>query len=228
MLRDPENVESQFIHHLLGPSAGDVLEVGCGDGRLTEGLINVSARIMGLDPDPDSISQARSLQENGVRLILGSGESIPLADDSVDTIVFSLSLHHHPDPDNALVQAQRVLREQGRILVLEPWAESAINQLFRIIHNEDEAYERAVRAIDTCGLEMADRGTYETAWRFDDFEELVGHLFSYFELEPDPESMDSMARLLGDRCELKPLDIEDITQYWLLHTDSSRDRAQVP
>jgi SAM-dependent methyltransferase len=190
---------------------------------LTRELASISSNILAIDPDPASIEKARPLQGNGIRLILGSGESIPLADDSVDTVIFSLSLHHHEDPLNALGQARRVLREQGRILVLEPVADSPVNNLFRIIHDEDDAYDRAVGAIDKCGFEMVDRGTYETGWRFDDFEELVGHLFSYFELEPEPESMDSMARLLGDRREIKPLDIEDITQYWLLRFDSGRD-----
>jgi len=202
--------------------------VGCGDGRLTGEISSISDSILGLEPDQASIDKARHLLGNGIMLMQGSGEQIPLADGTVDTVVFSLSLHHHPDPDKALSEALRVLKEQGHILVLEPWAESAINQLFRIIHNEDDAYDRAVEAINKCGFEMADRGTYETDWIFDDFPELVRHLFSYFELEPDSESMDSMSRLLGDRRELKPLEIVDITKYWLLHKDPGRDRAQVP
>jgi len=228
MLRDPENIESNFIRDLLGPSAGVVLEIGCGDGRLTGELATISNNILAIDPDLTSIEKARHLLGNKIKLVMGSGEYIPLADNTVDTVVFSLSLHHHPDPDNALAQARRVLRERGRILILEPVADSPLNNLFRIIHDEDDAYDRAVDAIDKCGLEIADRGTYETVWRFDDFEEMVGHLFGYFDIEPDPESMDQMARLLGDHRELIPLDIEDITRYWLLQPDPGKDRAQVP
>jgi SAM-dependent methyltransferase len=216
MLRDPQNIESNFIRDLLDPSAGNVLEVGCGDGRLTGALTSVSDSVLGLDPDPDSIDQARTLLDNGIGLILGSGENIPLADDSVDTVVFSLSLHHHPDPDNALAQARRVLRERGRILVLEPMAESPINRLFRIIHDEDDAYDRAAGAIDTCGLEMADRGTYETDWRFDNFEELVGHLYSYFDFGPEKGQVKAMEEMLGSAAKDRPLVLEDSTRWWLL------------
>ena len=120
LLRDPDNIESQFLHNILSPSAGKILEIGCGDGRLTAELLKVSDGILALDPDPGSIEKARYLLEKGVRLILGSGESLPLADNTIDTVIFSQSLHHHPDPGNALDQAQRSLKEGGRILVMEP------------------------------------------------------------------------------------------------------------
>jgi ubiquinone/menaquinone biosynthesis C-methylase UbiE len=227
MLRDPQNIESKFIRDILGPNAGNVLEIGCGDGRLTAELMEVSENLLGLDPDRISIEKARHLLEGGARLILGSGEDLPLPGDAVDTVVFSLSLHHHPDPGNALAQAQRVLKTDGRILVLEPEAEAPTNQLFRIIHNEDDAYVRAIAAIDMCDMEITLEGTYETSWRFDDLDEMTRHLFSYFELEPDPGSCDLMARQLGDRRDSRPLDIVDITRYWLLQALPGDDAIQV-
>ncbi len=227
MIRDPENLESRFVHDLLGPSAGRVLEVGCGDGRLTGEIQSISGRLLGLDPDPDSIEKARHLLETGVNLILASGDSLPFADNSMDTVVFSLSLHHHPDPGTALGEARRVLRENGLILVLEPEAESPINQLFRIIYNEDHAYVRTEAAIEECGIEVTDQGTYETAWRFVDFNEMVAYLFEHFHLEPDPEHAGSMAELLPDHRDSKPLEVGDTTRYWVLRAGSGKDQTQV-
>ena len=219
MLRDPENIESNFIRDILSPSAGNVLEVGCGDGRLTEKLRSVSVRVLGLDPDPGSIDKARHLLGNGVKLVLGSGESIPLAGNSVDTVVFSLSLHHHPNPEKALAQARRVLKEGGRILVLEPVAGTSLNTLFRLIHDEDDAYDRAIAAISQCGLKVAEQGAYSFVWRFEDFEEMVNHLYSHFDLEPEEPQVKAMENILGSRVQDRPLDIEDTTRYWLLQPD---------
>ena len=221
MLRDPEGIESQFIRDILNPSEGNVLEVGCGDGRLTGELAKISDSVLGLDPDSTSIAKARHLLENGVKLALGSGENIPLAENSVDTVVFSLSLHHHPDPDNALSQARRVLKEGGRILVLEPVAGSSLNTLFRIIHNEDEAYDRAIAAVSLCGLKMAEQGLYSFAWRFEDFEEMVNHLYSHFDLEPEEPQVKAMKNILGSKAKDRPLYIEDTTRWWLLTSASS-------
>jgi ubiquinone/menaquinone biosynthesis C-methylase UbiE len=221
LLRDPENIESNFIRKLLGPSAGKVLEVGCGDGRLTGELAKISDSVLGLDPDQTSVDKARHLLGNGVKLVLGSGENIPLADNSVDTVVFSLSLHHDPDPDNALTQVQRVLKEQGRILVLEPVAGTDLNTLFRIIHDEDDAYDRAITAISQCGLKVAEQGLYSFAWRFEDFEEMVNHLYSHFDLEPEESQVKAMKNTLGSRAKARPLDMEDTTRWWLLTSPSS-------
>ena len=221
MLRDPEGIESQVIRDILSSWAGDVLEVGCGDGRLTGELSNISDSVLGLEPDPSSIDKARHLQGNVVRLILGSGEGIPLADNSVDTVVFSLSLHHHPDPGNALAQARRVLKERGRILVLEPAAGTDLNTLFRIIHDEDDAYDRAIAAISQCGLKVAEQGSYSFAWQFEDFKEMVSHLHSYFELVPEEPQVKAMKNILGGRAKECPLDIEDTTHWWLLASPSS-------
>ena len=219
MLRDPETIESNFIRDILSPWAGDVLEVGCGDGRLTGELSSISDSVLGLEPDPASIDKARHLLESGIKLVLGSGESIPLADNSVDTVVFSLSLHHHPDPDNALAQARRVMKGQGRILVLEPAAGPPINILFTLLHDEDEAYDRAAAAVSKCGLRLTDLGSYNTIWRYDDFEEMVKHLYSYFDLEPEEPQVKAMENILGTQAKDRPLDIEDTTRWWLLQPD---------
>lgn len=227
MFRDPQNAESRFIHNILSPSAGNLLEIGCGDGRLTGELLSISNTILALDPDAESIQKARHLLEEGVNLILGSGESVPLPDCSVDTVVFSLSLHHHPDPGNALTEAQRVLMEGGRILVLEPEAEGPTNRLFRLIHNEDEAYDKTAKAIDNSVLTMTAKGCYETTWSFEDFDEMVRYLFDYFEKEPDSRTTESMGLLLGDQRNSKPLDMMDVTRFWLLQADPGSNQGQV-
>ena len=216
MVRDPEGIERQFLHDTLGRSAGHILEIGCGDGRLTAEFQSISNSITALEPDLRSLIKARYLLKTGVRLVLGSGEELPLSDSCVDTAVFSLSLHHHPDPDVALMEARRVLRDGGRILVLEPEAEAHTNRIYSLIHYEDDAYEKAAAAILASGLTVEDEGTYETIWRFDYFMKMVEYVFGYFEMEPDPEIVDDMALHLGGLRDLKPLDMVDITRYWLL------------
>ena len=228
MLRDPDNIERNFLQDILGLSAGIVLEIGCGDGRLTEDISRISSSIFALDPDRDSLDKARHLHGNGIILVLGSGEHLPLVDNSVDTVIFSLSLHHHPDPAKALCQADRVLRQGGRILVLEPEAEGPTNRLFRLIHNEDDAYGRAIASIKTSRLTTMEQGCYETTWRFEEFDEMVSYMFSFFGTEPDRKIVDSMAQMLGDQRGSKPLDMTDITRFWILQNRSGIGEDQAP
>lgn len=58
-LLDPEGVETQVIHGLVDFRGKDVLEIGCGDGRMTWLYADAAASVLAFDPDEPSISTAR-------------------------------------------------------------------------------------------------------------------------------------------------------------------------
>jgi len=56
---DPEESETAALFDYAGDLAGQrVLEIGCGDGRLTWRYADKAAHIIALDPDPDDIALA--------------------------------------------------------------------------------------------------------------------------------------------------------------------------
>lgn len=60
VLLDPEEVESHVIHTLIDFTGTDVLEVGCGDGRLTWRFTEYTHSVLGIDPLAESIETARA------------------------------------------------------------------------------------------------------------------------------------------------------------------------
>lgn len=58
---DPERTEVAVIHRLIDFSGRSVLEIGCGDGRLTWRYADQADRVLAIDPDPDEVEIA---QEN--------------------------------------------------------------------------------------------------------------------------------------------------------------------
>ena len=60
VLRDPEEAETRAIHELVDFARADVLEVGCGDGRLTWRYAEGARSVLALDPDAAAIEQARA------------------------------------------------------------------------------------------------------------------------------------------------------------------------
>jgi len=57
---DPEENEIHALRTLAGPLTGKrVLEIGCGDGRLTWRYASEAAAVVGLDPDADKLQHAR-------------------------------------------------------------------------------------------------------------------------------------------------------------------------
>jgi 2-polyprenyl-3-methyl-5-hydroxy-6-metoxy-1,4-benzoquinol methylase len=73
-----------------------VLEMGCGDGRLTVGMAADAAHVIAFDPDAEAIERAgRSLAPelaDRVAYRVASGTQIEVEPHSFDIVVFSWSL----------------------------------------------------------------------------------------------------------------------------------------
>lgn len=114
----PENL--QLWMNVLSSCAGThsvsrILDLGCGTGRFTEALAaHFDAEVVGVDPSTKMLDQARKkLRDPRVQYQAGSGEAIPLADESVDLVFMSMCFHHFTDPKAAARECRRVLREGG-------------------------------------------------------------------------------------------------------------------
>lgn len=112
----PENRElwmNYIAGHVGKERLNTILDLGCGTGRYTESLAaHFDAEVIGIDPSKKMLEQARSkLRDGRVRYEFGSGEKIPLANDSVDLIFMSMTFHHFEDQKLAARECRRVLRD---------------------------------------------------------------------------------------------------------------------
>jgi ubiquinone/menaquinone biosynthesis C-methylase UbiE len=55
---DPEGHETRVLHTLIDFNEKDVLEVGCGDGRLTWRYAARARSVLALDPNAERVEQA--------------------------------------------------------------------------------------------------------------------------------------------------------------------------
>ena len=108
---------------LLEVARGRVLDVGAGTGaNLPHYPWEHVTELVLLDPSAGMLARARRKAAAlglEVQILERQAEHLPFADESFDTIVFTLSLCTIPDPAEALREARRVLRPSGRLLVLE-------------------------------------------------------------------------------------------------------------
>lgn len=64
---DPENNESRALFDLVDFSGQYMLEIGCGDGRLTWRYANRAAHVTAIDPNADRIDRARENMPDELR-----------------------------------------------------------------------------------------------------------------------------------------------------------------
>src|SRR6202000_2816562 len=93
-------------------SDADVLDVGCGHGRLARELAALGARVTGIEVSEEQLAAAGAADDGtrGTAYLVGRAEAIPLPDASCDLVVFRASLHHV-----AVTQMGVALREAARV-----------------------------------------------------------------------------------------------------------------
>lgn len=102
----------------LAPGA-QMLDVGIGTGLVAREALTIigpQGRIVGVDPSPGMMSQARL---PGVELVEGRAEALPRADASCNFLSMGYALRHIDDVGAAFAEFHRVLQPGGRLLVLE-------------------------------------------------------------------------------------------------------------
>jgi SAM-dependent methyltransferase len=97
---------------LVAIARGDVLEVGCGDGRLLAQVDRRRARsLIGIDLSP---RMARRARERGFEVAVGQAERLPLPDGAFDAVLSGFYSLRYVQLDRAVAEIARVLRPGGR------------------------------------------------------------------------------------------------------------------
>ena len=99
-----------------------VLDVGCGTGFATEGLLQHTDDVHGLDQSVHQMEKAfeKFGKHDRVRFYRGDAERLPFTDGSFDVVWSSGSIEYWPNPVDALVEFRRVVKPGNQVLVVGP------------------------------------------------------------------------------------------------------------
>jgi ubiquinone/menaquinone biosynthesis C-methylase UbiE len=155
LLNDAEDLgdvdETDVIDRLVPVAGLNVLDVGCGGGRLTRQLAERGANALGVEPDPIQAEKNRAaVVMPGLSFVEASGQALPFEDNFMDGVFFSYSLHHVPREhmDRVLTEAARVLKPKtGFLYILEPLLGGSLEAVYRPFHDETEVFALAYDAI---------------------------------------------------------------------------------
>jgi arsenite methyltransferase len=148
-----------------------VLDLGSGPGLdafLAARQVGPDGRVIGVDMTPAMIDKARAaaarLGLGHVEFRLGRLEALPLADASVDAVTSNCVINLVPDKRAVFVEASRVLRPGGRLVIsdivldgaLPPAVEKDVMAYVGCISGADlrEDYFRLVREAGFAGVEV--------------------------------------------------------------------------
>ena len=157
---------------LVAPAGRTVVDVGCGDGTLVRALAARGARAIGIDVSAGQLERARAeAPVADERYAEGTGQALPLGDDSADIVVFLQSLHHVPEDamGTALVEAARVA---PTVYVQEPLAEGPFFDLVALVDDETRVRALAQQAIAAAPLSIERELRFDVPVRLEGLEAL--------------------------------------------------------
>jgi ubiquinone/menaquinone biosynthesis C-methylase UbiE len=94
--KDPERTETKYLHRFADFTNRRVIEIGCGEGRLTWQYAKRTGATSGIDPDRDALRIARldrpaSLQDK-VMFACADAQCLPFSKETFDIAVLAWSL----------------------------------------------------------------------------------------------------------------------------------------
>lgn len=120
--RAEDRGQSQHRRETLAGLAGQVVEVGAGNGLNFGHYPETVRQVVAVEPEPFLRARAAAAaQQSKVNILVveGRAEALPLADASQDAAVLSLVLCSVPEQAAALAEVRRVLRPRGELRFYE-------------------------------------------------------------------------------------------------------------
>ena len=174
----------EVLERFVSLAGQDVVDVGCGGGGLVRALAARGAHTTGIEISESQLATAvREDGGTGARYLVGVAEKLPLADASVDAVVFMRALHHVPIAQmlDGLREAARVLRPAGVVYIAEPLAEGDFFELTSMVEDEREvraAAQRTVADAAAAGLERVETFEYDVRFCLADLDAFAGRIIS--------------------------------------------------
>lgn len=141
-------VAAEFLPWLTVPPGSDWIDVGCGTGALTQGILRIAEprRVRGYDISPAYVDAARAqLDDERVTFVQADAMQLPDEAGAFHAAVSALALNFVPDPLQALKEMRRVVDRQGTV-ALYVWDYAEGMQFMRAFW--DAAVSLDVAALD--------------------------------------------------------------------------------
>ncbi len=129
-----------------------VLEIGCGAGGMLKPLARFGD-VHGIDVATDYVHACA--EHKLARMLTGSGDALPFADQSFDVVALFDVIEHIPDERGTLAEVRRVLKPGGTVFLSVPAYQFLFSQNDRVVHHQRRYTARHLRSrLREAGLDI--------------------------------------------------------------------------
>jgi SAM-dependent methyltransferase len=136
---------------------GWLVDLGAGAGGVTSRLGWCRERTIALDGFTPMVTSGR--QRHQFRALVGNLDAVPMAGGTADVVTLLDVIEHQTDPSFALMEARRIVRADGILIVTVPahqWLWSQADELLGHVKRYDRGLLRS--ELESCGFEVRECG----------------------------------------------------------------------
>lgn len=132
-------IEIYLREHKINLKNKKILDIGSGTGISTKFF---GENAVGLEPSKEMI------EEGNYTALQGEAENLPLKDHSFDVIVSITAFHNFKDPEKAIKEMHRVLRERHLVIITILKKSQDFDKLVNLLRNSFRITEEIEEAKD--------------------------------------------------------------------------------
>lgn len=115
--------EKKCIAKILSECHGRVLEVGAGTGRFSL----LEKNVFGVDI---ALAPLKIAKLRGIKVIQAKAEELPFRDNTFSCVMFIVTICFVDNPQSVLVEARRILTDEGKIIIGEVFSDSELGRFY--------------------------------------------------------------------------------------------------
>ncbi|MGH1395028.1 MAG: class I SAM-dependent methyltransferase [Trichormus sp.] len=108
-------IVNKLIDLLNLPAGSTIADIGAGTGGYSFALANQGFIVNAVEPSV--VMQQQAVEHPQVKWFTGYAENLPLADESVDSVVSILAIHHFSNLEKAFQEMQRIIKRKTIVLL---------------------------------------------------------------------------------------------------------------
>jgi ubiquinone/menaquinone biosynthesis C-methylase UbiE len=150
----------QLMLQYIDITSRDVLlDVGGNTGKITEVYARDCKEVGVLEPKHAVVEYGRKYRPH-IKFVEGGAENIPLPAEHFDKVIASASFHHFPNQDRGLEEMKRVLKPDGKMIIIEIDPDTGRGKRLKIcegiLHTGAKFYEplQLRKKVEDHGLEV--------------------------------------------------------------------------
>lgn len=146
--------------HLFANPGDRLADVGCGSGEVLDAVLTQEPEVeaWGVDLSAAMLRRTQATLGRRAQLVRASATRLPWASDTFDWLVSTETLHCVDRPRDALAEWRRVLRTDGRLLLIDWSAEYAPTRWLWMWRRRQGAAVGPVVRAEALGAELVDAG----------------------------------------------------------------------